>query len=146
FSSPTPSPTERERPPGGLPLARSVGRPGPVRAAGPWLGRPRLSAAFPCAVGLRAHEEPHQPPRRGGGGLLRPALATPTGSRPTSPAIVGHADAIWIRTVLPSAAPHEPNGSRWHGRATRPGVPIPAPGSANPRPTDFAIRFPAPQP
>src|ERR1035441_3295358 len=138
------------RPSGGPPLARSSGRPSPAHAAWPWLGQPRLSAAFPGAGGLPAHVEHadgHRlTPPRGDADPARSGPATPLGGCPTSPAIVGHAGAIWIGRFLPSAAPRDPNGSRWHGRATRPGVPIPPRGLANPRPTDFAIPLPGRRP
>src|SRR5439155_15340561 len=146
FCSPTPSPTAPARPTGGPPRARSTGRPGPARAAWPWLGQPRLSAAFPCAVGLPAHVERPRPRRRDGEELPRSESGTRLGGRPTSSAIVGHAGAIWTGTVLPSAAPRDPNASPSHGRATGPGVPILPRGRADPRPTDFATRFPGRRP
>src|ERR1017187_3767033 len=133
------------RPSGGPPLARSSGRPSPAHAAWPWLGQPRLSAAFPGAGGLPAHVEHadgHRlTPPRGDADPARSGPATPLGGRPTSPAIVGHAGAIWIGRVLPSAAFQPSSVIRLRGRRPLRCAPTPARGRASPGPTALATRL-----
>src|SRR5262245_6996933 len=85
-------------------LPRPTGRIIAAHAAWPWFGQPR----FPGAARLRAHvehEDGHRlTPPRGASVPGRPGPATRPERRPTSPAIVRHAGAIWTGTILPSVA------------------------------------------